>query len=157
MDKRAMADQAVAEFGNTLTVEGLRLGSEDNSCVLVFDGDLLLNIEFDEESERLVFSIYLDELPRENAEPLLRELLCANLFWHRTRGATLGLEENTGGLMLVYASSVLELDGGAFENIVENLLDQAEAWRKRVASHRESAPAFAPVAMSQGAQPMIFG
>ena len=48
MDKRAMADQAVAEFGNTLTVEGLRLGSEDNSCVLVFDGDLLLNIEFDD-------------------------------------------------------------------------------------------------------------
>ena len=157
MDKRAMADQAVAEFGNTLTVEGLRLGSEDNSCVLVFDGDLLLNIEFDDESERLVFSIYLEELPRDNAEPLLRELMCANLYWHRTRGATLSLEENTGGLMLVYASSVLELDGGAFENIVENLLDQAEAWRKRIAAHRESAPAFVPAALSQGAQPMIFG
>ena len=157
MDKRAMADQAVAEFGNTLTVEGLRLGKEDNSCVLVFDGDLLLNIEFDEESERLVFSIYLEELPRENVEPLLRELMCANLYWHRTRGATLCLEESTGGLMLIYASSVLELDGGAFENIVENLLDQAEAWRKRVAGYRDRAPAFAPTAMSQGAQPLIFG
>ena len=157
MDKRALADQAVAEFGNLLTVEGLRLGAEDNSCVLVFDGDLLLNIEFDEASERLVFSLYLDELPRERAEPLLREMMGANLYWHRTGGATLCLEENTRGVMLVYASSVLELDGGAFENIVENLLDQAEAWRKRIAAHRESAPVFAPAAMSQGAQPMIFG
>lgn len=141
MDKRAMADQAVAQFGNLLTVEGLRLGAEDNSCVLVFDGDLLLNIEFDEASERLVFSIYLDELPRDNAAPLLRELLGANLYWHRTRGATLCLEENTDGLLLVHASSVLELDNGAFETLVENLLDQAEYWRRRVTEHVQSGPA----------------
>ena len=44
-----------------------------------------------------------------------------------------------------------------WENIVENLLDQAEAWRKRIAAHRESAPVFVPAALSQGAQPMIFG
>jgi hypothetical protein len=160
MDKRLLADQAVAEFGNLLTVEGLHLGAEDNSCVLVFDGDLLLNIEYDDASERLVFSLYLDELPRDNAEPLLREMMGANLYWHRTRGATLCLEENTGGVMLIYASSVLELDNGAFENIVENLLDQAEAWRKRITEHAQSGPAAAVPAdagMPQGAATMIFG
>ena len=160
MDKRALADQAVAEFGNLLTVEGLCLGAEDNSCVLVFDGDLLLNIEFDEASERLVFSLFLDELPRDRAERLLREMMGANLYWHRTAGATLCLEENTGGVMLVYASSVLELDNGAFENIVENLLDQAESWRKRITEFAQSGPVdAAPGAggMPREAANMIFG
>jgi hypothetical protein len=160
MDKRAMADQAVVEFGKLLTVDGLKLGDEDDSCVLVFDGDLLLNIEYDDASERLVFSIYLEELPRDNAEPLLRELMGANLYWHRTKGATLCLEDSTGGLMLTYASSVLELDNGRFENIVENMLDQAETWRQHIVDHREKGPQgeTAPVsAMPQGAMPMIFG
>ena len=134
MDKRDLASQLLAHFGNTLTVGVLTLSPETNSCVLVFDENIVLNIEFDPHSERLVLSCYLGELPRENAEPLLRELMGANLYWHRTRGATLCLEEGTGGVILTYPCSVTELDGPAFERVVENFVNQCENWSRRVAA-----------------------
>jgi len=132
MDKRELANQLVSGFGNTLTVSGLSLDERSNSCVLAFDDEFLLNIEYDIPTERLVFSVYLDELPEIGAEPLLRELLGANLYWHRTRGATLCLEEGTNGVILVFSRSVAELDAPGFETLVENLLEQAAKWRARI-------------------------
>ena len=139
MDKRDLANQLVAAFGKTLTVDGLQLGEEHNSCVLVFDEDIILNIEYDPNVERLLFSVYLDELPKENAEPLLRELLGANLYWSRTRGATLCLEEGTNGVILVYPCSVDHLDNASFEVVVENVVQQAENWKKKIAKRKEEA------------------
>lgn len=132
MDKRTMACNLVADFGKMLTLPSLILDDLTNSCVLVFDGDLLLNIEYDDLGERLVFSVYLEAISGEGSESLLRELLGANLYWHRTRGATLCLEEGTNGIILIYARSVTELDGSSFETLVENFLIQAEKWRARI-------------------------
>ncbi|WP_144630426.1 type III secretion system chaperone [Bordetella genomosp. 13] len=134
MDKRTLASQLLANLGNTLTAGPLVLDDATQSCVLMFDDNLVLNIEYDDAQGRLVLSCYLDELPRDGAEPLLRELLAANLYWHRTRGATLGLEEGTGGVILTYGHGVSELDGPAFETVVENFMNQAERWRGRIAA-----------------------
>ncbi len=89
--------------------------------------------------ERLVFSIYLDTLPGSPAEPLLRELLHANLYWIGGGGATLCLESETNAILLLYASRVAELHDARFERIVENLLATAEKWRERIAAHRTGA------------------
>lgn len=139
MDKRELASRLLADLGNTLTVGPLALDPVTHSCVLVFDGDIILNIEY--APERLVLSSYLAELPSEGAEPLLRELLAANLYWHRTRGATLCLEEGTGGVILTYACSVTELDGPSFETVVENFVNQAERWSRHIAAAAEAAQA----------------
>lgn len=141
MDSRFVANELLAQFGKLLTVDDLRLGEEDNSCVLLFDGDLALTIEYDESQERLVFSVYLEMLPKETTEPLLRELLAANLYWISTGGATLCLESSTGAIVLLYASRVAELDHARFERIVENLLVMAERWRTRILEHRSGAAA----------------
>ncbi len=162
MDNRYLANQLLAAFGKMLTVDGLQLGDEDNSCVLLFDGELALNIEYDEPAERLVFSIYIDRLPSEGAEPLARELLAANLYWIGAGGATLCLESATGTILMIYASRVAELDDIRFERIVENMLDMAERWRERVTAHRtgsaqaaetSAAPSAADIGTLPGAQP----
>jgi Tir chaperone protein (CesT). len=139
MDKRALASRLLADLGNTLTVGPLALDEATHSCVLLFDGDLVVNIEYDDPQGRLVLSSYLDELPRENAEPLLRELLAANLYWHRTRGATLCLEEGTNGILLTYSHSVTELDSASFETVVENFVNQAERWTRRIGQAKQAA------------------
>jgi len=151
MDKRALADRLLAGLGQTLTVDRLAL-DDTGSCVLVFDADLIVNVEYEDPLGRLVLSCYLDELPHEGAEPLLRELLAANLYWHRTRGATLCLEEGTGGVILVYGHAVSALDGPSFETVVENFVNQAEHWRARIAAARQQGPeACAPAAPSPAA------
>ncbi len=158
MDKRALADQLLAELGDTLTLRELKLDEATNSCILLFEDNLVLNIEFDDASGRLLFSSYLGELPEENAEPLLRELMTANLYWHRTAGATLGLEEDTGGVILSQTHEVGELDRPGFEKVVETFVNQAEKWSGRIASRvATSDRSAAPEAQPSDPNPMIFG
>jgi len=144
MDKRSLAVKLVANFGTMLTLPELTLDEKSNSCVLLFDGDIVLNIEFDEASGQLILSVYLDELPMHGGEPLLRELMVANLYWHRTDGATLGLEEATNGVILAQARAVTELDDASFEKMVETFVNQAERWKKHIAGMKTGAGGSTP-------------
>ena len=160
MDKRQLAEKLIANFGAMLTLPELKLDDKSNSCVLLFDGDIVLNIEFDDVSSQMILSAYLDELADSNAETTLRELMVANLYWHRTDGATIGLEESTQGLILAQARSVTELDDASFEKLVETFVNQAERWKKRIAALKQgvresSAPAMDLMPSRDGAQ--IFG
>lgn len=161
MDKRQLADKLIANFGKVLTLPDLKLDDKSNSCVLLFDGDIVLNIEFDDASAQLILSVYLDQLPEVKAETILRELMVANLYWHRTDGATLGLEEATQGLILAQARSVTDLDDPGFEKLVETFVNQSERWKKRIAAFKEgdslapALPAMDLMPHRDGAQ--IFG
>lgn len=157
MDKFRMACQLVESLANTLTVAGLTLDQTTHACVLVFDGDLVVNVEYDDPDARLVLSAYLEELPREGAEPLLRELMGANLYWHRTRGATLALEEGTNGVILSYRVSVTETDAPAFESAVQAFVNQAQRWTNRIAEFKRKVPAATIAAAAPPAPNMIFG
>lgn len=160
MDKRSLALKLIANFGTLLTLPELTLDDNSNSCVLLFDGDIVLNIEFDEPTGHLILSAYLDELPADGAESLLRELMIANLYWHRTDGATLGLEDATNGVILAQTRSVAELDDPSFEKLVEAFVNQAERWKKRLAEGPADTTvgkemAHAPASSAEG--PRIFG
>ena len=134
----------------------LALDEYTSSCVLIFDEQLVINIEYDEQTQRLVLSSYLHELPATGAEPLLRELLAANLYWHRTNGATLCLEEGTGGVILVYAHSVSDLDASGFETVMQNFATQAERWTRRLAQAAQVPQAQAEPLARPGT-PVLFG
>jgi Tir chaperone protein (CesT) family len=139
MDARSLANQLLDSFGRILTIDGLKLGEQDDGCVLLFDGDLALRIEYDEPSEQLMFSIYLASLPEERPERLLRELLGANLYWIGSGGATMCIDSASDAILLIQAQRVAELDDGRFERLVESLLNMAERWRERIAAHRTGA------------------
>lgn len=159
MDKRDLALTLIANFGSLLTLPDLRLDDTTNSCVLLFDGDIVLNIEFDAPTGQLILSAFLDELPPHDADArLLRELMTANLYWHRTDGATLGLEEATNGVILAQSRSVTELDDASFEKLVESFVNQAERWKRHIAQARTTQPAQAmPAVAATSEGPRIFG
>ncbi len=134
------------------------LDDATDSTALLFDGKLLLNIEYEKDTGRLVLSSPLGELPQENPKPLLRELLVADLYWHRTQGATLGVDEHSGNVMLTQAQSVVEMDRQGFETLVETFLNQADRWSWRIAA-KPSGTDGAAVSTTLGdrGDPMIFG
>ena len=72
MNHRLIAEQLIAALGKTLNLPELKLDDVTHSCVLLFDQDIVLNIEFDEASGQMILSVYLDELPGDNAESVLR-------------------------------------------------------------------------------------
>ena len=131
MDKRDIANQLVTELGKTLTVPEMTL-NEQNYAALLFDDNILLNIEYDVIQDRMMLYVYLDELPTEGSEPILRQLMAANFFWYRTQGATLSLEEETGGILISYAHQLIDLDAGKFEDICSNFVQKAEEWKNKI-------------------------
>jgi len=158
MDKRAQAQRLLAELGETLKLDKLTLDESTDSCALLFDDKRLLEIEFEKDSGRLVLNCALGELPPGDAEPLLRELLVADLYWHRTRGATLGVDEHSGQVMLTQAQGVVELDRQAFEALVETFLNEADRWSSRIAAKPSSADgAAASATLGDRGAPVIFG
>ena len=134
------------------------LDDATDSTALLFDGKLLLNIEYQKDTGRMVLSSPLGELPQENPKLLLRELLVADLYWHRTQGATLGLDEHSGGVMLTQAQGVVEMDRQGFETLVETFLNQADGWSRRIAEKPTDADsAAASTTLRDRGGQMIFG
>ncbi|RYG11199.1 MAG: CesT family type III secretion system chaperone [Burkholderiales bacterium] len=140
MENRLLAQQLVVELGKTLTVPDLALDESHSHCVLVFGDDLVVDMAFEEESGRLMLSCWLDELPAGNSGPLLRELLGANLYWHRTQGAVLAMEESSNGVILTYGVHVVETSAAEFEELLHAFVDMAEHWRARVRSTATAVP-----------------
>ena len=158
MDKRARAQQLLAELGKTLKIESLMLDDATDSAALLIDDKLLLNIGYEKDTGRLALSSPLGDLPDENPRPLLRELLVADLYWHRTQGATLGLDEHSGGVMLTQAQGVGDMDRQGFEMLVETFLNQADRWSRRIAEKPTDADsAAASTTLGDRGGQMIFG
>jgi Tir chaperone protein (CesT) family len=158
MDHRFLANQLLAAFGKTLTLDGLAFG-DDDTCVLLFDDDLAVTIEFDAPETRLVFSVFLDKLPEIGVEPLLRELMAANLYWLGTGGATIGLQASTGALMLVIASPVTALDDAGFERVIDESLRVSLRLRARIVAHKSghATAKDATISTKESEIPPIYG
>ncbi len=161
MNYRAIAEQLITSLGKTLNLPQLKLDDVTHSCVLLFDQDIVLNIEFDEAGGQMILSAYLDELADNEPERMLRQLMVANLYWHRTDGATLGLEDASNGIILADRRLLAAIDEAGFEKWVEGFVNQTEHWKKRIVDIRngvaEDKPAAAahPMAGQDGAA--IFG
>ena len=148
--------QLLAALGETLTVP-LTFDDESKSCVLLFEDDLMINIEYDDDgTERIVLSSYLDELPAK-CQTFCVSCLKRTCFG-MGHGATFSVEE-TGGVIMLYAHSVSDLDAAGFETVVENFTNEAERWAKRAAQsqrwgYQEPSSTIPPAEPGSG---MIFG
>jgi len=69
---------------------------------------------------------------------LLEHLLWANLFWQGTGGATLGWDRETGQVIFGRQVSLSEYDSGAFQRLVEDFANNAEAWTNHLDQMKEA-------------------
>ena len=74
------------------------LAFEEGCCALKVN-DIAINMQLEENEERIVFSAYLAELPQTADSILLEQLLIGNLYWQA--GATICLEPRTRSLLML--------------------------------------------------------
>ena len=125
-EARAKLDELLKKFGAATGATGL--ATEDNGvCVLVFDGHTKLYLLVDHTSENLVVWSNLANLPAGRAEPTLRALMRANLFWSGTQGATLGLMPDSDNVVLAIRRPIDGVDVEGLRDLIELMLERAEA------------------------------
>ena len=143
IDSRGRLDELLAEFGRAAGVPGL--ATEDNGvCQLVFDGRTRVNLLADETSHLVSWSD-LGILPAGRTEPILRSLLQANLFWHGTHGATIGLMPEGDMAVLALRRPIEGLDAAGLREVVELMVETVPALARIVAGEGAEAPAATPL------------
>jgi Tir chaperone protein (CesT) family len=131
-------NKVLGEFGKQIGLDDLRL--DDNGyAALAFD-DVVVNLEFDADLERLLMSAYLGE-PQGDRLKTYELLLDANFCWQGTAGGTLSLERETGGIVLFQQLPARALDLRALEAALETFVNTADAWTLQIAQAAEAAAA----------------
>jgi hypothetical protein len=125
------ANQLLHDLGQFLNLGELEFDPEDDTCTLVLDDTLEINITPNSESGVLVLHHLVGILPQENRQDILEQLLEANLFWAGTKGATISIERRSGSVFIMrsltlYTSDGEPLNGEAFGNVIADIAGAAK-------------------------------
>lgn len=121
----------LAALGKTAGLPELCL-DEAGGCTLAFD-DVGVQFTHLSEANQLLLCSPLGHLPGENAEPLLRTLMSANVFFRGTQGATLGADAETGLVTLCYLVNLAGCDESQFVQLAQNFIRVADSWQRQIA------------------------
>ncbi len=139
------ASSLIALFGQETGV-ALTL-NEAGTASLAFESGLALHLEHDPQADLLHCYVVLGQAP---ADPMcrhdvFRRMLAANAFGRDTEGATLGLDEITGELLLSRRLELPRTDTAWLRATVESMAAVAADWLRRLdGTARDVAPAPAP-------------
>jgi hypothetical protein len=142
MSGRERAEALVAELGRLVGLADVALDT-NGYCCLSFDTHLLVNIEHDADNGSLVLYSYLG-VPNGDRLKAYEALLDANFFWKGTGGATLSLERETGGIVLLDRVSLERTEIAGFQAALGHFVNMVEDWRDRLAGWAHEDPPPAP-------------
>lgn len=139
------AHQVLREFGAKIGLPQIDFNS-DNFCTLAFD-DVIVNFELPGDGEYLAFYLWIAAIEEERRPEVAQAVADANYLFSGTHGATLGMSRSSGDLVLAAQVADATLTLPRLEQILENLINLAEAWRIRLTEgeHPGSAPNSMPL------------
>jgi hypothetical protein len=135
MATRAQVDKALTEFGGSAGIAGLAL-DETDSCSLLINDDIQIDLQLDEAGGRLVLESVLGALPEARASATLLRLLHGNRLGIATNGGTLALGP-ANEIVLLRELRPAALDGPTLVRAIEQQAESARDWRQVL----EDAPA----------------
>ena len=140
MAERDVLQQIIGDFGKTVGLDDLELDAE-GYCCLVIDKDLVINIEFDEPEARLMLYSKVGA-PSADRQAGLVAIMEANYLGRGTGGATLGLQPESGAIVLSRDVPITGMDLPGFSGALERFVNTAESWTRRLGE--ASSPAQPP-------------
>ena len=126
------ARKMVAGLGAELGIEGLEL-DEYGYCCLEFP-DQTINLEADDNGLIFLYA-HLGNLPKDDKEEFYGLRLEANYFCQQTGGGTIGIDRNADVVLLLMQTHVSALETGDIRAMLENFLNVAVTWSRRVAEY----------------------
>ena len=120
-----------SEFGAAIGLPELQ-PDEENRCNLMFD-EVAVSFELSPHEDSIYIYAYLGDMPAGAPKALPAALLDANYLFRGTGGATIGMDEATGRVVMVRAADLSTLRQSTFQSLVEEFVNLAELWQKKLA------------------------
>lgn len=117
------------ELGEEVGVPDLS-ASEEGVCTLSVDDRWLLNLVVNPHTDSLIAWMLLGDVPGEERERFLTNLLRANLFWQKTRGGTLSLLPETDTVVISRSSPLGSDNVVRVKQLLEDLIEFADEYQR---------------------------
>jgi hypothetical protein len=125
MSFKKNVEDHLKHFAQSIGLGELAL-NENNACGLCFDDKMIVNIEYLEEDDCVVFVASIKQLyPHESKEAIYEKALLLNLQHHSMQGAYTALSNDKSELLLM-KSMKASLDYGLFESNLEKFVNTLE-------------------------------
>lgn len=133
MDTRDAAQELLTAYGQIAGLPGLKF--EPHGCArLVFERSVAVDLEIDRGAHAIQVYGVLGPVPAGNRETLYRQLLEANLFCTKTRGATLSVDPVQEEVLLSRRVELASATPTAFAELIEQFAANVEEWRQKFGS-----------------------
>lgn len=124
-----IARELLRELGARIQLPTLALDEAGHACIDV-DEAYVVNLEYEADADALLLYTWLGAVPETDTAPFLRRLLAANHFWTENEGATLSVEEETNGVVLIDRHPCPVFDIDRFESRLQGYMAVVERWLK---------------------------
>lgn len=130
-------NELLKHIGDGLNLPNLCL-DDNNHCILLFDEKIVLNMDFDQEGNKLVIYAYIGEIPLECREIIFEKALEGNFFWNETDGGTLGVDKQSQSLVLAKSYTLPIEKFNDFEDQLASFVEIVEKWIVRIETFIEN-------------------
>ena len=130
-------NELLKHIGDGLNLPNLCL-DDNNHCILLFDEKIVLNMDFDQEDNKLVIYAYIGEIPLECRELVFEKALEGNFFWNETDGGTLGVDKQSQSLVLAKSYTLPIEKFNDFEDQLASFVEIVEKWIVRIETFVEN-------------------
>lgn len=129
-------DNLLADLGAEIGIPEL-CADETNACNLLFD-EVAVSLELSEGGEALYISSLVGQVRRDDGAAQLAALLDANFLFSGAGGAAFGVDKASGNIVLARSERLSGLGKPLFLSVLEEFVNLAEAWQKRLAQPFET-------------------
>ena len=117
-------DKLMSEFGAALGIPDMQ--PDEFGCCCINVGDTAFHVLVSPEGDTVTVFTEIGELPDDVEPEVLRQMLAANYFWSGTRGATLGVQPETGAVVLAQRLPLESVTVAELERLMKQFVEVAE-------------------------------
>lgn len=121
----------LGEFGSSIGMPELEL-DEENRCNLMFD-EVAVSFELSPDEASVYLYSYLGDVVSDDSKAVFAALLDANYIFRGTMGATMGVDEASGRVVMIRSEDLSALRLSRFQSLVEEFVNLAELWQNKLA------------------------
>lgn len=126
-------DRLLAEFGESIGIPEMAF-DEDGLCHIRVDEEYPITFRRDDDNHNLVLvGLVAEELPERLDREMVKEMLATGVEPLRDHGAALGLEPQSGTLILHQTMPLAKIDRAVLETMLGNFILMQKDWSARIA------------------------
>jgi len=131
MNNLDLVQRVLEELGPTLEQVNVYQAGDGNWLVS-FDEQTLVELEFDEDQNKLCLSIEVGDPPKESRFDTYEALLIYNYLGNETGGVRMALDGPSGAVVQTFDMNADGLDVSKLIAVLSNFVDKARIWREMI-------------------------